>query len=147
VRIAPGVVPVPGDGSARFQPLSVVDLATVLALCIERPESIGRIYEIGGPEIWTYREITREVVAAMGAHRAIVPVPVPLISLVAGTSELLHLPFPVATDQLRQLALDNVAEPDAFERSFGFRPAGMAGQLGYLRRKPRDQDRVAGLTG
>ena len=142
VRMAPGVVPVPGDGSARFQPLSVVDLATVLALCVERPDTIGRAYEVGGPRTWSYREITREVVGAMGTHRAIVPMPVPLISLVAATSELLHLPFPVATDQLRQLSLDNVAEPDSVERSFGFRPADMAGQLGYLRRKPRDQDRV-----
>ena len=146
VRMSPGVVPVPGDGGSQFQPLSVVDLATVLALCVERPETIGRTYEIGGPRVWTYREITREVTGAMGARRAIVPMPVALISLVAGTSELLRIPFPVATDQLRQLSLDNVAETDAVERSFGFRPADMAGQLGYLRRKPRDQDRVTAST-
>lgn len=147
VRMSPGVVPVPGDGSSRFQPLAVVDLARVLALCLERPQTIGRTYEIGGPRIWTYREITREVITAMGAHRATVPMPVPLISLVAGASELVHVPFPVATDQLRQLSLDNIAEPDAVERDFGFRPADMAGQLGYLRRKPRDQDHLVAPAG
>ncbi len=38
--------------------------------------------------------------------------PVPLIRLVAGTAELVHLPFPVATDQLRQLRLDNIGPLD-----------------------------------
>jgi nucleoside-diphosphate-sugar epimerase len=147
VRLAPGIVPVPGDGSARFQPLSVVDLARILALCVERPATIGQTYEIGGPRVWTYREITREVIEAMGAHRAILPMPVPLIALVAGTSELLHLPFPVATDQLRQLRLDNVTDPDSVARGFGFQPADMAGQLGYLRRKPRDQQDAPASVG
>ncbi|HYM84369.1 MAG TPA: hypothetical protein VEY67_09490, partial [Candidatus Dormibacteraeota bacterium] len=68
-----------------------------------------------------------------------------LISLVAGTSELVGLPFPVATDQLRQLALDNVTIIDSVRRAFGFEPADMAGQLGYLRRRPRDQEPAPGI--
>ena len=76
----------------------------------------------------------------MGRRRAIVPVPVPLIRLVAGASELVRFPFPVATDQLRQLRLDNIGPLDGVERAFGFTPQAMDGQLGYLRMKPRDQD-------
>lgn len=140
VRRSPGIVPVPGDGTARFQPLAVTDLARIVRLTIERPETAGRAYELGGPRVWTYREITREVVTALGARRAIVPLPVPLIGLVAGTAERLGLPFPVATDQLRQLALDNVGPLDAVEREFGFAPLDMEGQLGYLRRRKRDQE-------
>jgi uncharacterized protein YbjT (DUF2867 family) len=147
VRMSPGVVPVPGDGGSRFQPLAVMDLARILALCLERPDTVSGTFDVGGPRTWTYREITREVVRAMGARRAIVPMPLPLISLVAGSSERLGLPFPVATDQLRQLKLDNVTTPDSVERAFGFQPTDMAGQLGYLRRKPRDQDRVATTGG
>ena len=48
----------------------------------------------------------------MGKRRAIVPMPIPLIRLVAGTAELVHMPFPVATDQLRQLRLDNIGPLD-----------------------------------
>ena len=44
----------------------------------------------------------REVITAMGAKRAILPLPLSLIKLVAGTAEALRLPFPVATDQHRQ---------------------------------------------
>jgi nucleoside-diphosphate-sugar epimerase len=140
VRISPGLVPVPGRGTSRFQPLWIGDLARVVALCLERPETAGRSCELGGPRVWTYREITAEVLRGMGSRRAIVPVPVPLIALVGGVCEAVHLPFPVASDQLRQLRLDNVGPVDGVERSFGFAPRDMAGNLGYLRRRKGDQE-------
>jgi uncharacterized protein YbjT (DUF2867 family) len=143
VRISPGIVPVPGSGDSRFQPIAALDVARATALAIARPETIGRAYDLGGPRYWTYREITREVMAGMGKRRVIIPMPIPIISLVARASEALHIPFPVASDQLRQLKLDNVV-PDlaCVEHGFGFTPLDMAGQLGYLRRRPKDQDRV-----
>ena len=139
VRLSPGIVPVPGDGKSRFQPLHVADLALCLRLSLERPETVGHAYELGGPRTWTYREITAEVCRAMGRRRAIVPVPVPLIKLVAGVAEALHLPFPVATDQLRQLALDNVGPIDGVHAAFGFVPRRMEGELRYLRRRRAQQ--------
>jgi hypothetical protein len=66
--------------------------------------------------------------------------PVPLISLVAAVAERLRLPFPAATDQLRQLKLDNVGPLDGVAANFGFEPVDMAGRLGYLRRRLRDQE-------
>lgn len=98
------------------------DLARIVALCIQRPATAGRAFELGGPAYWTYREITREVLDALGKQRLIVPMPVALIRLVAGASERVRLPFPVATDQLRQLALDNTGSLDGVEQAFGFRP-------------------------
>ena len=139
VRLSPGIVPVPGDGKSRFQPLHVADLALCLRLSLERPETAGHAYELGGPRTWTYREITAEVCRAMGRRRAIVPVPVPLIKLVAGVAEAVHLPFPVATDQLRQLALDNVGPLDGVHSAFGFIPRRMEGELQYLRRRKAQQ--------
>ena len=77
------------------------------------------------------------MLAALGKQRLIVPMPVPLISLVARLSELVHLPFPVASDQLRQLKLDNIGPLDLIEREFGFAPRPMDAQLGYLRGRGR----------
>ena len=139
VRISPGIVPVPGDGSARFQPIHAGDVATVVVRSLADPTTVGGIFELGGPRYWTYREITREVVTALGKRRAIVPVPIAMIRLVAGTAERLRIPFPVATDQLRQLRLDNIGPLDLIPRRFGFAPRPMEGRLGYLRVKPRDQ--------
>jgi hypothetical protein len=62
---------------------------------------------------------------------------------VARTAELIRLPFPVATDQLRQLAFDNATALDSVASSFGFEPRPMDGNLGYLRRKVRDQEPAA----
>jgi NADH dehydrogenase len=140
VRLSPGLIPVPGDGRSRFQPLAVSDLARIVVAVLDDRGTVGRVYELGGPRIWTYREITAEVLRGMGRRRIMLPMPLPLIRLVAGTAELVRLPFPVATDQLRQLALDNVGPLDGVREGFGFEPLDMGGQLDYLRRKPREQD-------
>ena len=146
VRLSPGVVPVPGDGKSRFQPIFVGDVAAIVARSIADPGTIGESFELGGPRYWTYREITREVLDALGKRRAIVPIPLPLIRIVARTAELARLPFPVATDQLRQLRLDNVGPLDLIPARFGFQPRAMEGALGYLRLKRRDQF-AAGAAG
>jgi uncharacterized protein YbjT (DUF2867 family) len=139
VRISPGLVPVPGNGRSRFQPIHVGDVATVALRALADPATIGQAYELGGPRYWTYSEITREVLTALGKRRLIVPMPVVLIRLVAGASELVHIPFPVATDQLRQLRLDNIGQLDLIPTRFGFEPRPMDGALGYLRTRQRDQ--------
>jgi NADH dehydrogenase len=125
---------------SRFQPLAAADLARAVRIGLEDPAHVGRVHELGGPRYWTYREITAEVCRAMRKRRAILPMPIPLIRLVAGASELVHLPFPVATDQLRQLKLDNIGPLDGMERAFGFAPRDMAGNLGYLRRRKAHQE-------
>lgn len=145
-RLSPGIIPVPGNGKSRFQPLWVGDLAHVIVLALERPETIGQAYDLGGPGYWTYTEITREVLAALHKRRLVVPMPVGIISLVARTSELVHLPFPVAADQLRQLKLDNIGPLDCVERAFGFAPRPMQGQLGYLRARGRDGSKSSGAV-
>lgn len=140
VRISPGIVPVPGSGSSRFQPLAVGDLVRIVEAALRDPATIGGEYLLGGPRHWTYREITAEVLVAMGRRRLIIPMPLPVIRLVAGSAEATGLPFPVATDQLRQLRLDNIGPLDAVRSSFGFAPTAMEGRLGHLRRRRPDQE-------
>jgi NADH dehydrogenase len=139
VKIPAPAVPVPGNGKSRFQPVWVGDVARAIVQTLGDPKSARRSFELGGPRYWTYTEITQEVARALGKRRIVVPMPVPLIRLVAGVSEAVRLPFPVATDQLRQLALDNIGATDAVERELGFVPQDMGGRLGYLRRKISQQ--------
>jgi len=77
VRISPGIVPVPGSGESRFQPIAALDVARVIALALAIPETVGQAYDLGGPRYWTYREIIAEVMAALGKKRLIVGMPVP----------------------------------------------------------------------
>ena len=139
IRFNPGIVPMPGLGRQRFQPLWVGDLARIVALCLERPETAGRAYELGGPRHWTYREIVGEVLSGMGVRRLVVPMPVPVVKAAATLADAAKIDFPSSPDQLRQLRLDNVTSPTAVRDSFGFDPRPMEGQLAYLRRKPSEQ--------
>ena len=140
VRVSPLVVPLPGSGTSRFQPMAIEDLARVVVRSIEDPATVRRVYPLGGPRHWTYREIMEEALRGMGSKRAILPMPLPLISLVARIAETLRITFPVATDQLRQLKLDNVGPINAVRDGFGFEPLDMAGRLTHLRKRPKDQE-------
>jgi uncharacterized protein YbjT (DUF2867 family) len=139
VRMSPGIVPITGKGMARFQPLAIEDLGKAAALALGDDAFVGKELELGGPRFWTYREIVEEVLRGMGKRRLLVPMPVAVIRLVAGTAEAIHLPFPVATDQLRQLRYDNVGQLDSVHAGFGFDPRPMEGGLTHLRRKAKDQ--------
>jgi uncharacterized protein YbjT (DUF2867 family) len=140
VRISPGVVPITGTGQARFQPLAIDDLARVVVAVIADDATIGREYPLGGPRYWTYREIVEEVLRAMRKRRILVPMPVPVIRLVAGSAEFVRLPFPVATDQLRQLKLDNIGPLNAVRSAFGFEPRPMEGGLEHVAKRLADQE-------
>jgi NADH dehydrogenase len=140
VRMSPGVVPITGSGQARFQPLAATDLARATVATFADDATIGHEYPLGGPRHWTYREIVGEVLRGMDARRALVPMPVPLIRLVAGAMELVRVPFPVATDQLRQLRFDNIGPIDGVKAAFGFDPQPMEGNLVHLKRRPKDQE-------
>ncbi len=140
VRMSPGIMPITGKGDARFQPLAIGDLGRAAVTAFADAGLIGRELPLGGPRYWTYREIVAEVLRGMGKRRALVPVPVVLIRLVAGVSEKIRLPFPVATDQLRQLKHDNTGPLDSVRTGFGFDPQPMEGGLTHLRRKLRDQE-------
>ena len=139
VRMSPGIVPITGSGMARFQPLAIGDLGRAAVAAFADPGTVGHEYELGGPRHWTYREIVEEVLRGMGRRRLLVPMPVAVIRLVAGAAEAVRLPFPVATDQLRQLRFDNTTTLDSVRVGFGFDPRPMEGGLTHLRLRAKDQ--------
>src|SRR5213593_3173396 len=70
------VVPVPGDGKSRFQPVHVDDIAQALVAARERPLTAG-VHEIGGAEPVTYDEMLAETMRGTGRRRPTVRLPVP----------------------------------------------------------------------
>ena len=127
---SPGVVVIPGNGDARFQPLSVDDLAVGIEQSVTDAGRSKSVYELGGPEWVTYREIVDAVSHTTGMKRLKLGMPIPLISaLTAVTDKVLPI-FPVSHDQISSLQRPNYTEPDAFERTFGVTPRPM--DLSYL---------------
>ena len=127
---SPGVVAIPGDGSARFQPLAVDDLALAVERSLVDAERAGATYEIGGPEHLTYRQIVERVMAITGKRRLKLNVPIPLISALTAVTDRLLPIFPVSHDQISSLQRPNFTDLEAFERAFGVRPR--AFDIGYL---------------
>jgi uncharacterized protein YbjT (DUF2867 family) len=128
---SPGVVVLPGDGSARFQPLSVVDLAIAVERSLVEDDRPGSVYEVGGPQWWTYGEIVDEVMRVTGMRRLKLGMPIPLISALTSVTDRVLPIFPVSHDQIQSLQRPNFTELDAFERAFGVTPRPM--DLSYLR--------------
>ena len=68
-RISP-VLPLVGGGHTRFQPVFAGDVANAIALAVDGKATPGTIYELGGPEVKTFRELMQYVLAH---HRAVAP--------------------------------------------------------------------------
>jgi len=112
----PLFIPVIGKGRTRFQPVSVYDVARVFGEALEKPESTGRTFELGGPDILTLDEIYREIATVLGKRRKpLVHFPIWWGRLLARTFESLarrgwiDAP-PLTRDQLKSLSRDNVAD-------------------------------------
>jgi NADH dehydrogenase len=95
-------------GDTRFQPVYVGDVADAVMACLADPATAGKIYELAGPKISTFREILAWILQITRRHRMLLDVPLPLARLQARLLE--HLPGKLLTqDQLILLAKDNVA--------------------------------------
>jgi uncharacterized protein YbjT (DUF2867 family) len=130
------VVPVPGDGKSRFQPLHVDDLAQAIVAAVERREISG-IHEIGGPEPVTYDDLLAETMRGTGKRRPTLHVPVTLMKPPAMVMGIFMSDPPVTVDQLDLLAVDNTPGQNALTPVFGVEPRPFKGALDYLRRRPR----------
>ncbi len=110
-RIAPAL-PLVGGGTTRFQPVYVGDVAEAILAGLERPEAAGRTYELGGPKVYTFKELLEYVLRVTGRRRLLLPLPFPLARLQARLLELLPNP-PLTRDQVTLLERDNVVSPGA----------------------------------
>jgi NADH dehydrogenase len=94
-------------GATRFQPVYVGDVADAVMAALTRPEATGRIYELGGPSVYTFRELLAWILRQTQRRRRLVTVPMGLARIEAAILEL--LPGKLLTrDQLLMLEKDNV---------------------------------------
>jgi len=105
-------LPLIGGGGTRFQPVYVDDVADAVAAALDRPDAAGRTYELGGPSIYTFKELMGLMLKTIGRKRILAPVPFALAPLIGLAGEAIGaLPFftpPITRDQIRLLKKDNV---------------------------------------
>ncbi len=110
-RLSP-VLPLVGGGHTRFQPVFAGDVASAVAAAVDGHAEAGTIYELGGPDVKTFKELMEFVLATIGRRRLLVPIPFALAKLKA--SFLQYMPKPLLTpDQVELLRGDIVVSEAA----------------------------------
>ena len=105
------VLPLVGGGHTRFQPVFVGDVAQAIVAALG-DGARGRTYELGGPGVYSFKELLQLILRAIGRKRALVPLPFGLASFQAAFLQL--LPNPLLTmDQVKLLKKDNLVAPTA----------------------------------
>jgi NADH dehydrogenase len=104
-RILPAL-PLIGGGETKFQPVFVGDVAEAIARAVDGNAKPGAIYEIGGPEVRSFKQLMEYVLEVTERRRLLIPLPFGLAKLKA--TFLQYLPKPLLTpDQVEQLKADN----------------------------------------
>ncbi|TIV99927.1 MAG: complex I NDUFA9 subunit family protein [Mesorhizobium sp.] len=106
------VLPLIGGGQTKFQPVYVGDVAEAIARSVDGKVKGGDIYELGGPQVLTFKQCMEEMLAVIDRRRFLVPVPWWVANLQASILQL--LPSPLLTkDQVLQLREHNVVSEAA----------------------------------
>ncbi len=112
-RLSPAL-PLIGGGHTRLQPIFVGDVARAIADAVEGKARPGTVYELGGPEIKTFRECMEIILAVIERKRLLLPLPWGLAAPLGAV--LQNLPGRLLTsDQVRQLRIDNVVSEAALK--------------------------------
>jgi NADH dehydrogenase len=108
-QISP-VLPLIGGGQTRFQPVFVGDVGRALARIVTDDTSAGRTFELGGPGVFTFRELMEKMLAETGQRRLLLPIPWPVARALGAVADLgsFLIPPPVTADQVESLRVDNV---------------------------------------
>ena len=128
------VLPLVGDGATKFQPAFVGDVAEVVARAVDGTVQGARVYELGGPEVLSLRQIVEEICRVIGRKRLLAPLPFPLARIMgsvlqfADTLTLGLIPdeLVLTRDQATLLESDNVVSPAAASEGRDFAGLGIA---------------------
>jgi uncharacterized protein YbjT (DUF2867 family) len=105
-------MPLIGNGKARVQPVYDADVGRAVVAVLERPGTTASVFELGGPRIYTYREIAELTLREIARSKSIVSVPAGLLKLAAFFAEFLPTP-PITRDQVDLMTHDNVVRQGA----------------------------------
>ena len=132
IRALP-IVPIFGPRRSRYQPVAVVDVARCIAASVDNEELKDKVIEIGGPDQISYSDMVDIIVDTYQIRRLKLHIPMPIVRLSVRLMESI-LPRPPATsEQLRMMAIPNVAKQDTIEGLFDFKPRPLAGNIEYIK--------------
>lgn len=120
-------LPLVGGGRTKFQPVYVGDVAIAIAHALADPATQGRVYELGGPDVLTFRQVLDRVKQWSGRPKRYAPLPFWLAKLVAAaTAPLPNALRPLTVDQVRMLTADNIVSAEALAEGRTLQALGVA---------------------
>lgn len=108
-RYSPAL-PLIGGGKTKFQPVHVGDVADAVVAALTRPDAAGRTYELGGPGIYTFKELLQFTLKEIDRKRLLLGLPFAVAGMIGAASSLAS-PFmepPLTPDQVTMLKSDNI---------------------------------------
>jgi NADH dehydrogenase len=105
-------LPLIGGGRTRYQPVYVGDVADAVLAALTRDDAAGRTFELGGPTVYTFKELMAYILKVTGRRRLLLTLSFDLARLQARFLQYLPEP-PLTTDQIELLKHDNVVSPEA----------------------------------
>lgn len=111
-RMSP-VLPLIGGGQTKFQPVFVGDVAAAIADAVDGRLSAGATYELGGPNVYTFKELMQYILTTIGRRRLLVPLPFFAAKFKAQFLQFAPSPLTLTPGQVDMLRTDNVVSDAA----------------------------------
>ena len=119
------VLPLLGGGITKFQPVYVGDVAAAAMRVLEDEAAAGKTYELGGPQVYSFRELLEIMLRVIDRRRYLLGLPFGLAAAQATFLQLLPKP-PLTVDQVRLLKRDNVVSAAALTlKDLGIAPSAL----------------------
>jgi len=119
------ILPLIGGGKTQFQPVYVCDVADAVIRALKSHSARGKIYELGGPKTYNFKELMQYMLNIIQRKRILMPIPFPIAIIEAYFLELLPKP-PLTRDQVNLLKTDNVLSEDSLGlEDLGIQPTSM----------------------
>lgn len=122
----------PDGGVATFQPVWLEDVVDSFIRALDDPVTIGKTYELGGPEIMPYKEMVTVLMDVTGRRRPMLSLPAALLKPAAFAFDKLLPKPPVTPEQLKMLRLDNSSDDSATAALIARPPKSLREGLNYL---------------
>ena len=132
IKMSPGLVLVPGDGSTLVQPLWVEDLVTSLIWALDMPATENATIEVGGPEHLPFVDVLKLIGTQLGKKRYYSEFNPVQLSFLTQFLENRIKGFPTTVFWMDYLAENRTCDLDSMPRNFGINPARMKHKIEYL---------------
>lgn len=110
-RFSPAL-PLIGGGVTKFQPVFVGDVAEAIGTLIDHGVADGKTYELGGPEVMSFKQILQYILETTQRRRLLLPIPFGVAKIMGALAGLLPKPA-LTTDQVESLKTDNLVSASA----------------------------------